>query len=595
MKRTYQNPVPFTDGKRRTNPDPFILRWCGKYYCYATDEAGVRVSVSMDLMSWEDRGYALADPAYKDYWAPSVFYRNGVFYMYYSNIPADQSDCHLEHLQLAVSRDPEKGFEWKKTFFEEFSIDSHPVLWNGKLYMFYSVNNWIGTDDKVTGTCILVDEMKTPEEFAGNPQAVILPTLPQEIYEWNRFGDGRDWYTIEGAAHVVHGNRCWLMYSANAYINVDYFVGTAVAENKENLMDMKWKKYPNDYTWEPLLRKNEHMEGTGHNTVTKAPNMVDEWIVYHGRRADEELIPDTEQREMCIDPLYFNGDELICLGPTGGGEAPALPEVSLCNRRITERTIFVKGGDFYRTELWISAERVHSGVKYGVLLEYTDENNWFELVVHSGRRELQTVESRGGVNRCLQTVKLDPEYDYTVPHLIWIEKCFETYMISIDETEIVKVDRQAPFESVLGLFPHFSIVTLHSFAMTRSVSFFGDNLGNMGRLCRMTPCVTDGKEIRGKESLLKVAPKLHWNCYTEMLQVSPSDSGNYISICRDGEENILAEDMKNLFSVIHIVQDSREWFIVDGEKTEEQQVASDSECEFCMEKLALIEYEITKN
>ena len=32
---TYCNPVPFSDGKIHTNPDPFILRWCGLYYCYA--------------------------------------------------------------------------------------------------------------------------------------------------------------------------------------------------------------------------------------------------------------------------------------------------------------------------------------------------------------------------------------------------------------------------------------------------------------------------------------------------------------------------------------------------------------------------------
>lgn len=53
------NPVPFSDGNRHTNPDPFVLRWCGLYYCYATDEAGVKVSVSEDLVQWQDKGYAI--------------------------------------------------------------------------------------------------------------------------------------------------------------------------------------------------------------------------------------------------------------------------------------------------------------------------------------------------------------------------------------------------------------------------------------------------------------------------------------------------------------------------------------------------------
>ena len=46
---TYCNPVPFSDGKIHTNPDPFVLRWCGRYYCYSSDEHGAKVSVSEDL------------------------------------------------------------------------------------------------------------------------------------------------------------------------------------------------------------------------------------------------------------------------------------------------------------------------------------------------------------------------------------------------------------------------------------------------------------------------------------------------------------------------------------------------------------------
>ena len=47
------NPVKFKDGKRHTNPDPFVLRWCGKYYCYSTDAKGVNLSISSDLVNWE--------------------------------------------------------------------------------------------------------------------------------------------------------------------------------------------------------------------------------------------------------------------------------------------------------------------------------------------------------------------------------------------------------------------------------------------------------------------------------------------------------------------------------------------------------------
>lgn len=141
MSREYCNPVPFSDGKRHTNPDPYILSWCGKYYCYASDEFGVKVSVSEDLVRWHFEGYALREEEYRDYWAPAVFYDNGTFYMYYSNVPSGCGDCHQEWLKLAVSENPVCGFRYRKTFFNKFSIDAHPVLWNGKLEMFYSVND----------------------------------------------------------------------------------------------------------------------------------------------------------------------------------------------------------------------------------------------------------------------------------------------------------------------------------------------------------------------------------------------------------------------------------------------------------------------
>ena len=79
--------------------------------------------------------------------------------------------------------------------------------------------------------------------------------------------------------------------------------------------ELEWHKYPDPYTFCPLLKRNGQVEGTGQNTVAKAPNLVDEWIVYHGRNAADELVLGTEQRNMRIDPLYFNGRHMMCSGP----------------------------------------------------------------------------------------------------------------------------------------------------------------------------------------------------------------------------------------------------------------------------------------
>jgi len=45
------------------------------------------------------------------------------------------------------------------------------------------------------------------------------------------------------------------------------------------------------------------VEGTGHNSVVKAPNNVDDWVVYHGRNVNKIFDESMEQRQMRMDPL----------------------------------------------------------------------------------------------------------------------------------------------------------------------------------------------------------------------------------------------------------------------------------------------------
>lgn len=509
MRETFCNPVPFSDGERHTNPDPFILRWCGRYYCYATDEAGVKVSVSEDMVHWEYKGYAIAEKEYHHYWAPSVIYLNGLFYMYYSNTPAKEPDCHEEHLKLAVSENPLGPFTYRKTFFEKFSIDSHPLMWNGELYMFYSVNDWLGLEPEVAGTCILVDKMVTPEEFAGKPKPVVLPSLPQEIYEANRFGDGRDWYTIEGASPVVRGEKCFMLYSANAFENIYYFVGTAVAEIKENLSEMVWKKYPNDYTWLPLLKKNEVVEGTGHNTVTKAPNLFEDWIVYHGRDIEEGLHRGKEQRNMRIDPLLYFGDRMFCPGPSYQ-ERTAPGKGFLNGREIeaSENVFFAEAAEFYRMEIWCSAESSHAGAKYMLYPDYADENHYIGLKMHSGTGKISAVCRNGGIAMEIAEMSLPEEYDFSVPHLIHVERKKNDFKVTLDEDRKFEFSAETAWKGGrIGAGGCFTQVTIQSVTVAQGAELRG---GDLFLLSEFYDCsggeIKDGM-LRGRGDILHLAEK----------------------------------------------------------------------------------------
>lgn len=520
MREMFCNPVPFSDGERHTNPDPFVLRWCGRYYCYATDEAGVKVSVSDDMVHWEYKGYAIAEAEYHHYWAPSVLYLNGRFYMYYSNTPAEEPDCHEEHLKLAVSEDPLGPFTCRKTFFEKFSIDSHPLMWNGELYMFYSVNDWIGLDPKVAGTCILVDRMVSPEEFEGKPKAVVLPTLPQEIYAENRFGDGRDWYTIEGASPVVHGERCFMLYSANAFENIYYFVGTAVARVAENLRDMVWKKYPDDYTWMPLLKKNEVVEGTGHNTVAKAPNLFEDWIVYHGRDIEEGLRQGEEQRNMRIDPLFYFGDRMFCPGPSYR-EQPGPGKGFYSGREIeaSENVFFAEAAEFYRMEIWCSAALSHAGAKYMLYPDYVDERNYVGIEMHSGTGKVSAVCCSGGIAAAAVEMDLPENYDFSVPHLISVERKKNEYRITLDEDRKFEFRTEAlPGTGRIGAGGCFTPLTIHSAAVAQGAELRGRDLFLLSEFYDCLGAERKNDALRGRGDILRLAERGERKAKTQSFQ-----------------------------------------------------------------------------
>ena len=553
------NPVPFTDGKRHTNPDPYILRWCGNYYCYATDESGVKISVSENLTDWSCEGYAIKEDDYRNYWAPSVIYINGTFYMYYSNVPADSSDCHEECLKLAVSDRPEGPFVWKKTFFKKFSIDSHPVMWGGKLYMFYSVNDWIGAD-------------------------------------------GRDWYTIEGAAPIVRGQRFWLLYSANAYVNEDYFVGTTVAACKDSLMDMNWKKYPSGEIWYPLLKKNEMVEGTGHNTVEKAPNMLDDWIIYHGRKAEETLDPDIEQREMYIEPLYFSGDKVVCFGPSNHmQESPGHPNIRKKDTLVTDRQMFCPGSPFYIAEFWISTENSHTGMRYGILADYKNENNYLEVQICSGKNEVKAIQKVDGIQNCILTQRLEKNFEHTVPHLIHIEKKFHRYELRIDYAPEISFEVHsgvtAQGESTVGIISHFSKVEMHSFVLTRGVVLEAGGLQDLGKIYCVSSAVADKDGLHSLENTLKLEKKCEFLDFTEEFQIEAACAADNSTVFKwDDGQSVSIEHEDRAYSVYYIRRGSKEWLIADGKRLEIWENAdSERTVQICLTNSKITEYRLAKN
>lgn len=283
--------------------DPYVLKTDKGYYLYATGIDGVETYRSDKLLSgWRYLGRTLVEQGMKEYWAPCVIERDGIYYMYYSSIPKEEDDVHRQAVKVAVSDSPEGPFVYKKTVLPAFSIDPHVVKSGDGYYIFYSVND---AEAARAGTYIVVDKLSDMFTVEGNPKAVVVPTLDEEIFMYDRFRKGQNWHTIEGAFYFRKGDDHYVTYSGNCYQNEKYFLGYAYAHGKEDdLRKLKFEKQPSEHVYAPLICRNDEEEGTGHNSVVEENGNF--YIVYHARDLTaNKSVPDC--RTARIRPLTVNG------------------------------------------------------------------------------------------------------------------------------------------------------------------------------------------------------------------------------------------------------------------------------------------------
>ena len=285
------------------NPDPYMIFHDGVYYCYTTGWRGVNVLRSDNLESFEHMGHALRVSDQMNYWAPSVLYYEGTFYMYYSSVPAEQShDPFAQRLRVATADNPLGPFIYQKQIFDYWTIDPHVVEKDGELHLFFSAK---GTGPNGNhGTINFYQKMSDPLNVIGSSRIVQYPTLVQEI-----FGD-TDEYCLEGPFYFEHDGIGFLMYSANRWEDPNYFVGYSTIDASLPFDQAEFLKFPDPYTYRPLIGMDTKFTGMGHNSVTKGPN-GEMLIVYHGRPRDTTGLPGRERdRRLCISILHINGKEL---------------------------------------------------------------------------------------------------------------------------------------------------------------------------------------------------------------------------------------------------------------------------------------------
>lgn len=514
--RTYTNPLPYRDHLPRTNPDPYVTRFNTRYWCYSTGDQGVNVSSSEDLITWDLHGYALVEPAGRQFWAPCVVHADGRFWMYLSFRPHDSEDPHDERLHVAVSDTPQGPFTLVKRLFDTFSIDADVTRDpdSGRWLLHYSTNDANGPASTRAGTAIVVDELVTMTELAHHPHPVVTPTLEEEIFQRNRFGDGRDWYTIEGATcFTAHGTR-FLTYSGNAYVGTDYFIGYATAPDTGRLFESTWHRHPDDHTWGPLVKRSDTVEGTGHNSVVRGPDLVSTWLVYHGRDAAQTLDPDTEQRVMRLDRVETPTRRLLTAAPTSTPQpAPDAPTLidTFHDEDWTRHWTLEEGSarvehltpssttphpvtDFLHTttarttrltshhtgvahvaELTVRATPSDAGCCFGISPIHHGPLDHTDVLLDTGRRILSVTTTHAGITRELRHCPL-PHIDPTQWHLLRVERAYTDLAIILDGMHLATLTCEDADEGHVALLSLGTATDIASLVLTDHLDLWGPSL-----------------------------------------------------------------------------------------------------------------------
>jgi hypothetical protein len=280
------------DVEDKHQPDPFIFEDGEKLYLYVTATHGVEAYSADDLFGvWHYEGVVASFDGRYDYWAPSVTKYGDRYYLYVSC----STDDEFQFMHAAISDSPLGPFKNEKCFYKRFSIDSHVVETEEGLFLWYSEDN---TDCDRIGTRIFVDKLIDPLTPAGQPREVIVPTMDEEIFMRNRFGDGKDWHTIEGAFWFKEGEWQYVMYSGGCFENDTYHVGYCAAKTDEaDLTKIDFIKATDGDKFLPILIKNEYEEGTGHHSVIKYDGQY--YAIYHARDYGDKGFQNPRTARIC--------------------------------------------------------------------------------------------------------------------------------------------------------------------------------------------------------------------------------------------------------------------------------------------------------
>ncbi len=343
---TYKNPLNCHIG------DPYVLQTPdGHYYIYGTGGGGGRFGgkgdpstafptfASTNLVDWTPVGETYkrnpVDSWCVDaFWAPEVYHFNGRYFMVYSAQWRHNPTNEKENFRIGVAvadspTGPFRDIQNRPIFDPGYPIIDADVLFDsdGRIYLYYSrccykhpvesdLASWAqkeGWYSQIEESWIYGVELKPDfSGVIGEPVLLLRPPVSFADYTaaWENIvalshAVNRRW--TEGPCSFKHGDRYYLMYSANSVAGPDYSVGYASAETPLG----PFTKAANN----PVCHKNTNQGGdvvtTGHNCVTKSPDGSQMYCLYGARTTQMKGF----QRILFLCRMEIRDDGILLVDP----------------------------------------------------------------------------------------------------------------------------------------------------------------------------------------------------------------------------------------------------------------------------------------
>ncbi len=395
--------------------DPYVMRYNGRYYLYATNP-DVRCWSSDDLLCWKAEGPAIGPEEFPGLvpFAPEVVYHNGAFYMY-------TSPSGLGHYVLK-STSPTGPFH-RITGNLGHNIDGSVFIDDDGQWYFY----W--ADDEGIMCC----RMSAPDTF-GEPI-----NTGAFMHGWT-----------EGPMVVKEGGLYYMTYTGNHYLSAGYRINAAVSQHPQG----PYRDCENNPILVHTTGKNV---GLGHSSTVLGPDLFTRYIVYHNLNPDRT-------RDLDLDVIELRGGRVQVAGPSRTEQpAPAAPSARYDPEAdgfaqgwtVTdgswerEGECFVSRGDTFRCE---KRELPHAealelnlfskAACYGVDLGEA------ELRFDAGENSVSLLGSRG---EAMGRSELPEDYEHGALHCVLLRRRPGRLEIFLDGRSILGAELHAPI-AALGLF-----------------------------------------------------------------------------------------------------------------------------------------------